>query len=618
MTNTFKKNMKKALVTSLTATMVLSGSIALTSSKASAASYQPSQPTVPTPTNPNKTVMLVPLDDRPVNVDMVIKQGAAAGIKVITPPESLIQTTLDDKNDSNTITNGTTGDSQGVVDWIRAHASEADGYIISTDMITSGGLVGSRANTQAISLEQSKANMKIIQELKTTYSSKPVFVFDTVMRLAATSGYQGTTSADYAEIRKFGRVDRKQLSSYSISLIKSSYNQVAASPYGSVPLSGKVTDINGNVANYSVTSEQRDAYINARSRKLDLNYETIKAASYADYTVFGVDDSNPEPNTIQTNEIGWITYHINNTIGKSKATILSDADSIAFTLMARMAKTLYAQPSLKYHVQYFGDDASTYTDAYAYEPNVSTLLSKQIEAAGGTLVTDKSSADVSLLFLSPKSIYRGSMVSTYTANVNASIPTAIVDFYQSSGSDTYSLEAMASNGNISRLIGYSAWNTVGNRIGMTIGNSSSRMYFIKKETDSAKLRNATQSFASLMIDRIIEDCDYKRADTGRKAKLESWVENTLGVTTNHANYNMDMTDAQLASTQAQYLASIRNGQATIESWYAAHGILEKSNGSRSFTTAIVDSVPVLQATDAFLPWNRTFDMTVNTGLATIR
>ncbi|MEM5014011.1 DUF4127 family protein [Niallia taxi] len=618
MTNTFKKNMKKALVTSLTATMVLSGSIALTSSKASAASYQPSQPTVPTPTNPNKTVMLVPLDDRPVNVDMVIKQGAAAGIKVITPPESLIQTTLDDKNDSNTITNGTTGDSQGVVDWIRAHASEADGYIISTDMITSGGLVGSRANTQAISLEQSKANMKIIQELKTTYSSKPVFVFDTVMRLAATSGYQGTTSADYAEIRKFGRVDRKQLSSYSISLIKSSYNQVAASPYGSVPLSGKVTDINGNVANYSVTSEQRDAYINARSRKLDLNYETIKAASYADYTVFGVDDSNPEPNTIQTNEIGWITYHINNTIGKSKATILSDADSIAFTLMARMAKTLYAQPSLKYHVQYFGDNASTYTDAYAYEPNVSTLLSKQIEAAGGTLVTDKSSADVSLLFLSPKSIYRGSMVSTYTANVNASIPTAIVDFYQSSGSDTYSLEAMASNGNISRLIGYSAWNTVGNRIGMTIGNSSSRMYFIKKETDSAKLRNATQSFASLMIDRIIEDCDYKRADTGRKAKLESWVENTLGVTTNHANYNMDMTDAQLASTQAQYLASIRNGQATIESWYAAHGILEKSNGSRSFTTAIVDSVPVLQATDAFLPWNRTFDMTVNTGLATIR
>ncbi|MCM3216748.1 DUF4127 family protein [Niallia taxi] len=618
MTNTFKKNMKKALVTSLTATMVLSGSIALTSSKASAASYQPSQPTVPTPTNPNKTVMLVPLDDRPVNVDMVIKQGAAAGIKVITPPESLIQTTLDDKNDSNTITNGTTGDSQGVVDWIRAHASEADGYIISTDMITSGGLVGSRANTQAISLEQSKANMKIIQELKTTYSSKPVFVFDTVMRLAATSGYQGTTSADYAEIRKFGRVDRKQLSSYSISLIKSSYNQVATSPYGSVPLSGKVTDINGNVANYSVTSEQRDAYINARSRKLDLNYETIKAASYADYTVFGVDDSNPEPNTIQTNEIGWITYHINNTIGKSKATILSDADSIAFTLMARMAKTLYAQPSLKYHVQYFGDDASTYTDAYAYEPNVSTLLSKQIEAAGGTLVTDKSSADVSLLFLSPKSIYRGSMVSTYTANVNASIPTAIVDFYQSSGSDTYSLEAMASNGNISRLIGYSAWNTVGNRIGMTIGNSSSRMYFIKKETDSAKLRNATQSFASLMIDRIIEDYDYKRADTGRKAKLESWVENTLGVTTNHANYNMDMTDAQLASTQAQYLASIRNGQATIESWYAAHGILEKSNGSRSFTTAIVDSVPVLQATDAFLPWNRTFDMTVNTGLATIR
>ncbi|MED3965818.1 DUF4127 family protein [Niallia taxi] len=617
MKNTFQKNMKKALVTSLAAMMVLSGSIALTSSKAGAASYQQSQPTVPTPTNPNKTVMLVPLDDRPVNVDMVIKQGAAAGIKVITPPESLIQTTLDDKNDSGTITNGTTGDSKGVVDWIRDHASEADGYIISTDMITSGGLVGSRANTQAISLEQSKANMKIIQELKTTYSSKPVFVFDTVMRLAATSGYQGTTSNDYAEIRKFGRVDRKQLSSYSISLIKSSYNQVATSPYGAVPLNGKVTDINGKVNSYSVTAEQRDAYINARSRKLDLNYETIKAASYADYTVFGVDDSNPEPNTIQTNEIGWITYHINNTIGKSKATILSDADSIAFTLMARMAKTLYAQPSLKYHVQYFGDDASTYTDTYAYEPNVSTLLSKQIEAAGGTLVTDKSSADISLLFLSPKSIYRGSMVSTYTANVNASIPTAIVDFYQSSGSDTYSLEAMASNGNISRLMGYSAWNTVGNRIGMTIGNSSSRMYFIKKETDSAKLRNATQSFASLMIDRIIEDYDYKRADTGRKATLEAWVENTLGVTTNHANYNMDMTDAQLASTQAQYLASIRNGQATIESWYAGHGILEKSNGSRSFTTAIVDSVPVLQATDAFLPWNRTFDMTVNTGLATI-
>ena len=593
MKNNLLKIVKKALVTLLAAMMVLFGSIAFTSTKASAA--------IPTVSSPNKTVMLIPLDDRPINYDTVQKAAASSGLKIILPPKDIIATELQDKTDG---TGSHGGNPTALINWIEAHKSEADGYIISADQLHSGGLVESRSLKPEISTDQGKANLDIIQELKEDFPNKPIYVFDTVMRLASTAEYEGLDTTKYTQFRRYGGVPRKVLTSFSISSVKAAYNQDANG--NPIPLSGTSPIDNGN---YSISQSERDQYLAAKSRKLDLNYKVIQEAAYADYTVFGVDDSNPK-NTVQTNEINWLNFHIANTIGSTKSAIVSDADGISLNLLARMTKELYSQPSIKYHVQWFGADGATKQEPYHFESTLGELLKTQITISGGSIVTDKNSADVSLLVLSPDSINRASLVSTYNSNMSSIIPTTVIDL-KDSHADDYIMGNIVAGGNVSRMLAYSAWNTAGNRMGIALGTGGSRFNFMRYETNPTKLREATNAFVSLNIDRIIDDYEYKA--TRQKdtiAKIQSFGGNT-------ANMKTNMTEAQIKQVDDFELASMRNAQATIESQFATHRVMEKVNGLRSFDWVIVDSVPVLYDEDVALPWNRYFDLTVNTGAASV-
>src|SRR4051812_38653063 len=96
-----------------------------------------------------KKVLYVPLDDRPVNLDDVILQGKSAGIEVITPNINAIQNRLDtQKTISGSTLLGTSsprfGQTSNIRKFILNNASFVDGFIISTDMLAYGGLIGSR------------------------------------------------------------------------------------------------------------------------------------------------------------------------------------------------------------------------------------------------------------------------------------------------------------------------------------------------------------------------------------------------------------------------------------------------------------------------------------------
>ncbi len=589
--------MKKVLASVLAAGLILSS---LPFSKAEAA--------IPEVANPNKTVMLVPLDDRPMNTDTVKKAAAAAGLKLIMPPKSIIATSL---QEDYTGTGSHGGDASAVIQWIKDNDHLADGFIFSADMIHSGGLVESRSLSPAYSTSQGTSNLNIIDEIDKAFPNKPIYVFDSVMRFASTLEYEGLTEKDYENFRTFGKIPRN-LNSSSHANVKANYDVAYAKDN---PAGG------GKIQFANISEATKSKYYAARARKFDLNKVVVDktAAGKIDYAVFGVDDSNTLENTVQTNEINWLTWQQNNVLGVAKSRIVSDIDGISLNLLARMTKELYNQPSLKYYVEYFGTDGKTTVikDEYAYE-NVHATLKKQIEINGGTYVTDKNSADVSILVLSPASIYRGALVSAYESNMVNSIPTVVLDFY-SAHADSYIMSNILAGTNASRMLAYSAWNTLGNRMGIALGTAGSRMNFMKYETNPTKLRDASKAFASLSIDRIIEDYSYKsnRQENVKNEIINTYKGNEWNMKSGVTGQSSTMSASQIKAIDNFMLTQMQAAQNEVVKSFSGRRVIEKINGPRSLGLVFFSSAPTLTDSDVSLPWNRYFEAQIDTGASNL-
>lgn len=589
--------MKKVLASVLAAGLILSS---LPFSKAEAA--------IPEVANPNKTVMLVPLDDRPMNTDTVKKAAAAAGLKLIMPPKSIIATSL---QEDYTGTGSHGGDASAVIQWIKDNDHLADGFIFSADMIHSGGLVESRSLSPAYSTSQGTSNLNIIDEIDKAFPNKPIYVFDSVMRFASTLEYEGLTEKDYENFRTFGKIPRN-LNSSSHANVKANYDVAYAKDN---PAGG------GKIQFANISEATKSKYYAARARKFDLNKVVVDktAAGKIDYAVFGVDDSNTLENTVQTNEINWLTWQQNNVLGVAKSRIVSDIDGISLNLLARMTKELYNQLSLKYYVEYFGTDGKTTVikDEYAYE-NVHATLKKQIEINGGTYVTDKNSADVSILVLSPASIYRGALVSAYESNMVNSIPTVVLDFY-SAHADSYIMSNILAGTNASRMLAYSAWNTLGNRMGIALGTAGSRMNFMKYETNPTKLRDASKAFASLSIDRIIEDYSYKsnRQENVKNEIINTYKGNEWNMKSGVPGKSSTMSTSQIKAIDNFMLTQMQAAQNEVVKSFSGRRVIEKINGPRSLGLVFFSSAPTLTDSDVSLPWNRYFEAQIDTGASNL-
>ncbi|MGE8082061.1 DUF4127 family protein [Peribacillus loiseleuriae] len=578
-----KSKLKSLLASVLTAGIAVSLFAGIPLNKVEAA--------LPNPVSPNKTVMLIPLDDRPVNTDMIVKAGASSNIKIIMPPKEIISTSL--QSDSYG-TGSKGGNANAVAQWVRDNKYNADGFIIAADMLHSGGLVESRSLSPDYSVSQGTSNLGVIDEIKSANPTKPVYVFDTVMRLASTSEYEGLDSAKYQAFRNFADQERK-VDSSSHSNVKNTY---------------RYNGTGGTYFNtYGLTTNEIEDYYSARARKFDLNKVVVDkaVAGKIDFTVFGVDDSSPNKN-IQYSERKWLEYQNLNTIGTAKSAVVADADTVGLTLMSRMAKTLYNQPSLKMHVEYFGTDWKTVpaTDPFGYESPHATMK-KQIEISGGTYEVTKANADLSILALTPNSISRGSLVNMFNTNAVNSIPTAIIDMYSDNGNapDPYIIDQILNNGtNGSRMVGYSGWNTLGNRMGLGVGMAGTRMHFITHETDPAKLRDASSAYASFLIDRIAEDQGYKNR-VSAKIKKDYGSYNTY-------NFKNSNPVAPISTINTSVLSQMQTEQNNIKSAFSGRRVIERVNTNKTLELAFFNSAPSLTSGDANLPWNRTFEVKVNT------
>lgn len=291
-------------------------------------------------------VAYVPLDDRTDNTDYVEYEAAACGYTLYMPDRSLYATRLDGQGDN---PNGTQyGSREALLQWVRRmDESGCNIFLISLDQLFSGGLVNSRSVSGSPPLRIDEGELseedafdKFILALGEDKANR-VYLFDSVMRLASTVGYQGLGLTQYTALREYGSVARKTLSGAELTLD----NIFAAYPYGADGVTPAEKYVSGGPS-----KEIIEGYLAARERKLrliDHVMDSVRGNS-AFRLVVGVDDSAGGDN-IHTNELAYIAARIGG------GTLLPGMDSLARLQLARIVLDGGGK-SITADVQYFGGE----------------------------------------------------------------------------------------------------------------------------------------------------------------------------------------------------------------------------------------------------------------------
>ncbi len=403
-------------------------------------------------------VAYIPLDDRPVNVDRAKYLAASAGITLLMPETSLFATRLDGQPENS---GGQLGDRPALLKWLKSVEDDADAFVISLDQMLSGGLVGSRwfDNTD-LSFEYSVADY-IISLTKT----KKVYLFDTVMRLASTSGFGGYGGAEYSQLREYAAVARKTLRGDKLTV-----DNIIA---------GYRTDENGNTISTPLTEKALTKYFASRSRKLKLADYIFRNSGDDTFCYIGVDDSTPKT-TIQTNEINYIT----SLLGEN-GRLFAGTDELGLMCFARLCNDVYGAPTVS--TVYFGGGENMFADSLDID-TLDVCLNKHYDGLGlKTVNTDNSDLTVFVLTFAYTGTVESNadrLIAEYKKCVAEKRPAIIIDI--SGRANVLANRLIAETDDLGYLVSYSSWNTAANAIGIALSNGTARLSFLKSgKTDTS-------------------------------------------------------------------------------------------------------------------------------------
>ena len=432
----------------------------------------------------------VPLDDRPVNVDRLQYLSKGLNINLIMPDVDLYRTHLDNQLLNS---NGTqVGDPVRLLEFVKSqNKDEVDAFIISLDQMTSGGLVGSRADYDSdITLE-----LQIVEELIEYVGDKPLYLLDTVMRLASTDGFKGYTATEYTNLRLYTMVDRLAIDKDDLTLenIIANYN---------ISSDGKEIDYHS----YGISDTQYENYMTARERKIRLtdrilslvNKETTKY-------ICGVDDSSNTYN-IQMNEIKYIEKIY------PEVYTFPGTDELGLMWLSRAYQDLTNYRPLKLKVTVFGDGYEV-VDANYDGITMKENVENHINALGDVIVEEDFDLEILVLTASNNINLLNSeskkLVAKMKENIKNNIPTAILDG-NSVNLDRRLILAgyLMKKNNLSSLMGYSSWNTVANTIGLGLSQATTRTSYLLSDY-SLYEDGSTKGFVASLAFGFIKDLVYK-------------------------------------------------------------------------------------------------------------
>lgn len=430
--------------------------------------------------NSEKTILYVPLDNRPVNYDYVTELNNLTNFNLLIPPRQFL-------NSGELST-----DTEPLWQWLLENATKADALVLSLDSLYFGGLIPSRAHH--IPPEQLNQNQTRLETLLKV-SKAPVYAFSTIMRSAVGNESAGHPPYFSEFGAKLGRLsiltDKKALGTATPAEQKDRARLEAEIP----------------------TSVLND-YLQRRTLNNDLISKTLTMVENDLITYYIIPRDDSSEFSYSKMELRSLQPQINN-LGNRTHTY-PGADQIGALLFARAVHHINRHtPTIQ--VTYGTPKAQHVIPHYEDIP-LGDTITMHIHSLGGTHTED--TPDLALIVNMPAAGTREAVTQTGTEpitslhrnllqniqnSLNSNQATALVDVAYTNGADDTLMRLLAENNALLPLAAYSGWNTAGNSIGTALAHGSLYSYYHKR-----KNFNQTAHLTALLT-RISEDWLYQTA-----------------------------------------------------------------------------------------------------------
>ena len=553
-------------------------------------------------------IVYIPLDDRPLNLRRVQQLADSLDLQLILPDTDLYATKLDGQPKN---ANGTqSGDRGALMAWLMEQAEQYDTFIISLDQLLSGGLMNSRCmmEMEPVTLPNGKVMTEydIIDYIGELANTKHVYVIDSVLRLAMSSGFGGYGLHAYSLTRSYGMKARPTLTGWKLTLenvIKNYPNCIDeqdADPsifatddaeMEAISVIGLEAALKAESRTAAVTQTSDDEiianYLKIRERKLRLVDYALRHLAFNDNIeyVLGVDDSS-DGNNIHTNEIAYVER-----IAGNRITILSALDGIAQMILSKHYGEKTDTQGTTLGVKYYGFEGD-WVPTYNYM-TVSELLDSTASYIDAQITEDE--GDISLLMVASTSDSEhnravfSQLIDQINANEQNNVPTILMDFTSNDRSVLHSM--LIESVHLGYLLSYSGCNDGVIQVPIALSYGVSRYRSLSQNISEEARRAQVGTMVTALLKEYYK-ADGVLAQTSRQLDL-------LGVNCNNfatddleklASYSQILDDNMKADT-AELLDNVCHSNSIVS--------------LSPFTTAAISGVEIPRYN---FPWNRTFEI----------
>jgi hypothetical protein len=449
------------------------------------------------------------------------------------------------------------GKPDAIIAWLNGEASRAQtsAFVVSTDMLAYGGLTASRV--PGASYADAYFRLRELAHLRQRRPQAWIGAFGTIMRLAPTGIPAGTPFfAPYPTWLYL-----QEYANLHDPLLPSETSQAA-----------HLRDLIGEPT--------FDAYMATRGRNLAVDRLLLKmtASGAIDRLVLGQDDAGPvglHVPDVQLLESDLAAMNL-----AQRASIEPGADELGMALVAHaIAREARWTPRIAIH--YSTPAGALYQDPIEYAP-ISAAIDALIRVSGG--VRDDANPEITLYVRVPdtSAAQDDALVSAMNADVAAGRSVALADlsYLRSYVQQAQFAQRILANGLAARLDAYSSWNTNANTVGTALAEAIAAGAGKRMRTYDA-LAHRTFTFTLFLDDYAFHD--EVRPDLNATLAAQGITDHSL--------------------LPSQVAASIAERDRALL-WGYATAIL-----------AQLDPGYHIAALSIGLPWSRTFESSIDAGLA---
>jgi hypothetical protein len=449
------------------------------------------------------------------------------------------------------------GHADALIAWLNHEVAKPQTHAVvaSTDMLAYGGLTASRV--PGPSYADAYSRLRELAHLRAEHPRLWIGAFGTIMRLAPTGIPAGTPF----------------FAPYPAWMYLQQYANLHDPPLPSETASAQhLRELIGEPT--------LEAYLATRARNLAVDRLLLKmtANGTIDRLVLGQDDAGPVG--LHVRDVQVLQSELAAGDLQDRASIEPGADELGMALVAHaIARAAGWQPRVNVH--YSMPNGASYQDPIEYAP-ISNAIDALVRVSGG--VRDENQPDIALYVRVPRTSPSGddALVAAMSADISAGRSVALADLsYLKSYQDqaTFARRLLAS-GLASRLDAYSSWNTNANTVGTALAEAIAAGAGRRLHTYDA-LAHRTFNFILFLDDYAYHD--EVRPDLNATLAAEGVADHTL-------------LTADLAAAMTERARALL--------WSYAVPIL-----------AQLDPGYHIAAMSIGLPWSRTFEASIDVGIA---